>query len=399
MMVGAPVPRTSRSGTAGQAELHRAGDDKESCEPVSPAPGFGERSDERVQVSCVDDRFFVVGRGVEAGEEVVERLRGDGEGVGVLALVPFDEAPQQFLPVGREVDHEGVAARLASGPLPVIAVRAAPQPMVEDDIVSGFQFLDEPLPNGFDDGAFAIEVGVLGVVDAVPAVEPVHLLVHGQPGEAEAGQGLGDGGLPGAGQAGQENGEGHVVIPSATSCPRTWTLSLILAGARVGSPGGEDGAGLSGPAEGHTVQAHAAEGEPRIGDVDDPAVQGRVLQQTTGLVPYRRGLLLPGAGGEVTDSAAEVVQDPCSPLERAGLVTRRRSDDDQRSRIVALTRLGRELIDQAFTDHMRNERRLLDLLTPAETKALEGLLTLWPPARAAQVRAVGGGPYLFRQAG
>ncbi|MEU7061270.1 MarR family transcriptional regulator [Streptomyces sp. NPDC046197] len=64
-------------------------------------------------------------------------------------------------------------------------------------------------------------------------------------------------------------------------------------------------------------------------------------------------------------------------LERAGLVTRRRSGDDQRSRIVALTRPGRELIDQAFTDHMRNERRLLDLLTPAETKALEGLLTTW----------------------
>ncbi|MFJ3714049.1 MarR family winged helix-turn-helix transcriptional regulator [Streptomyces sp. NPDC090053] len=64
-------------------------------------------------------------------------------------------------------------------------------------------------------------------------------------------------------------------------------------------------------------------------------------------------------------------------LERAGLVTRRRSDDDQRGRIVALTQPGRELIDQAFTDHMRNERRLLSLLTPAETKALEGLLATW----------------------
>ncbi|MFI6493960.1 MarR family winged helix-turn-helix transcriptional regulator [Streptomyces sp. NPDC050564] len=64
-------------------------------------------------------------------------------------------------------------------------------------------------------------------------------------------------------------------------------------------------------------------------------------------------------------------------LERAGLVTRRRSDDDQRGRIVALTRPGRELIDQAFTDHMRNERRLLDLLTPDEATALEPLLTTW----------------------
>ncbi|MGY5011393.1 MarR family winged helix-turn-helix transcriptional regulator [Streptomyces sp. 900105755] len=64
-------------------------------------------------------------------------------------------------------------------------------------------------------------------------------------------------------------------------------------------------------------------------------------------------------------------------LERAGLVTRRRSDDDQRGRIVALTTPGRELVDRAFTDHMRNERRLVDLLTPAEAESLETLLTTW----------------------
>ncbi|MFJ9811069.1 MarR family winged helix-turn-helix transcriptional regulator [Streptomyces sp. NPDC101158] len=64
-------------------------------------------------------------------------------------------------------------------------------------------------------------------------------------------------------------------------------------------------------------------------------------------------------------------------LERAGLVTRRRSHDDQRGRIVALTEPGRELVDRAFTDHMRNERDLLDLLTPAESASLEVLLTTW----------------------
>ncbi|MEU6355380.1 MarR family transcriptional regulator [Streptomyces sp. NPDC047072] len=64
-------------------------------------------------------------------------------------------------------------------------------------------------------------------------------------------------------------------------------------------------------------------------------------------------------------------------LERAGLVTRRRADDDQRGRIVALTTPGRDLIDRAFTEHMQNERRLVDLLTPAETAALETLLTAW----------------------
>ncbi|MFE7311544.1 MarR family winged helix-turn-helix transcriptional regulator [Streptomyces sp. NPDC057555] len=64
-------------------------------------------------------------------------------------------------------------------------------------------------------------------------------------------------------------------------------------------------------------------------------------------------------------------------LERAGLVTRRRSGDDQRGRIVALTTPGRELIDRAFTEHMHNERRLLDLLTPAEAESFETLLTTW----------------------
>ncbi|MFD5391488.1 MarR family winged helix-turn-helix transcriptional regulator [Streptomyces sp. NPDC059474] len=64
-------------------------------------------------------------------------------------------------------------------------------------------------------------------------------------------------------------------------------------------------------------------------------------------------------------------------LEHAGLVTRRRSTGDQRGRIVALTTPGLELIDQAFADHMRNERRLLDLLTPTDASALETLLTTW----------------------
>ncbi|MFD9461591.1 MarR family winged helix-turn-helix transcriptional regulator [Streptomyces sp. NPDC060027] len=77
-------------------------------------------------------------------------------------------------------------------------------------------------------------------------------------------------------------------------------------------------------------------------------------------------------------------------LERAGLVTRRRSDDDQRGRIVALTGPGLELIDQAFTDHIRNEHQLLDLLTRAEAQALETLLTTWL-SRMDQPRAPGGG--------
>ncbi|MFG3440691.1 MarR family winged helix-turn-helix transcriptional regulator [Nonomuraea sp. NPDC047897] len=64
-------------------------------------------------------------------------------------------------------------------------------------------------------------------------------------------------------------------------------------------------------------------------------------------------------------------------LEHAGLVTRRRSARDGRGRVVALTTAGRELIDQAFTEHMRNERRLLDCLTPQQAEQLEALLAGW----------------------
>ncbi|MEV0274455.1 MarR family transcriptional regulator [Hamadaea sp. NPDC050747] len=64
-------------------------------------------------------------------------------------------------------------------------------------------------------------------------------------------------------------------------------------------------------------------------------------------------------------------------LERAGLVARRPSQTDGRGRVVALTPAGRELIDQAFAEHMRYERRLVDLLTPEQAAQLESLLTTW----------------------
>ncbi len=45
--------------------------------------------------------------------------------------------------------------------------------------------------------------------------------------------------------------------------------------------------------------------------------------------------------------------------------------------MVALTEAGRRLFDEAFTAHMRNEHRLLNVLTPEEASALEVLLTTW----------------------
>jgi DNA-binding MarR family transcriptional regulator len=64
-------------------------------------------------------------------------------------------------------------------------------------------------------------------------------------------------------------------------------------------------------------------------------------------------------------------------LERSGLVTRRASETDGRGRVIALTQAGRELIDQAFTEHIANEHRLLAALTPGERAQLETLLTKW----------------------
>jgi DNA-binding MarR family transcriptional regulator len=64
-------------------------------------------------------------------------------------------------------------------------------------------------------------------------------------------------------------------------------------------------------------------------------------------------------------------------LERDGLVTRRASAEDGRGRVVALTPAGRRVIDEAFTDHMANERRLLDALDPADAAQLQTILRAW----------------------
>lgn len=64
-------------------------------------------------------------------------------------------------------------------------------------------------------------------------------------------------------------------------------------------------------------------------------------------------------------------------LERAGLVSRRVSDADGRGRAVRLTADGLRLIDAAFSAHMANERRLLDLVPARDRRLLEGVLRSW----------------------
>ncbi|AWB88389.1 MarR family winged helix-turn-helix transcriptional regulator [Salinibacterium hongtaonis] len=64
-------------------------------------------------------------------------------------------------------------------------------------------------------------------------------------------------------------------------------------------------------------------------------------------------------------------------LEKAGLVARRRSETDGRGRVIALTPHGREVIDGAMTEHMDNERSLLDPLSAEQVAELESLLISW----------------------
>jgi DNA-binding MarR family transcriptional regulator len=90
--------------------------------------------------------------------------------------------------------------------------------------------------------------------------------------------------------------------------------------------------------------------------------------------PYERA---PGELAQFTMVTTGAMTKRIDRLERDGLVTRRRSKRDGRARVVALTPAGRRLIDKAFTEHMRNERRLLDQLTPAEAAQLESVLTAW----------------------
>lgn len=90
--------------------------------------------------------------------------------------------------------------------------------------------------------------------------------------------------------------------------------------------------------------------------------------------PFERA---PGELAEHTMVTTGAMTKRLDRLERDGLVTRRPSRLDGRGRVVALTPAGRKLIDRAFTDHMANERHLLDRLTPHEADELQRLLAKW----------------------
>jgi DNA-binding MarR family transcriptional regulator len=86
------------------------------------------------------------------------------------------------------------------------------------------------------------------------------------------------------------------------------------------------------------------------------------------------------APGELADHTMVTTGAMTKRIDRLvarGLVERREVEQDGRRRIVALTPPGRELIDAAFTEHMRNERRLVDELSSDDQIALEAIVARW----------------------
>ena len=96
--------------------------------------------------------------------------------------------------------------------------------------------------------------------------------------------------------------------------------------------------------------------------------------------PYE---LAPGALAQRTMVTTGAVSKRLDRLEAAGLIRRRSSELDGRSRVVGLTEAGLAGIDEAFAAHMRNEARLLEGLDAAQRAQLADLLKTW-------MRALGG---------
>jgi DNA-binding MarR family transcriptional regulator len=90
--------------------------------------------------------------------------------------------------------------------------------------------------------------------------------------------------------------------------------------------------------------------------------------------PFERA---PGELAEHTMVTTGAMTKRVDRLAAAGLVTRRRSTDDGRGRVVGLTPAGRALIDRAVEAHVVNEERLLAALSRADRDRLEELLTRW----------------------
>lgn len=96
-------------------------------------------------------------------------------------------------------------------------------------------------------------------------------------------------------------------------------------------------------------------------------------QRPTRRAPHRT-LGHDGELSERTMVSSGAVSKRVDRLEGRGLVERRPSADDGRSRTVVLTPAGRALVDEAMTAHAANEARLLEPLSTRERDQLGRLL-------------------------
>ncbi len=62
------------------------------------------------------------------------------------------------------------------------------------------------------------------------------------------------------------------------------------------------------------------------------------------------------------------------PLERRGIIERRRDSNDARASLAVLTRAGRELLDEALEEAGERASRLLRRINVGQTKQLQRLL-------------------------
>lgn len=90
--------------------------------------------------------------------------------------------------------------------------------------------------------------------------------------------------------------------------------------------------------------------------------------------PYE---LTPGELSGATMVSSGAVTKRVDRCVEQGLVTRRVGEADGRSRVVALTDRGRDVIDRAFEAHMANEQRLVSSLNELERARLAHLLESW----------------------
>ncbi len=90
--------------------------------------------------------------------------------------------------------------------------------------------------------------------------------------------------------------------------------------------------------------------------------------------PYE---LTPGVLATSTMVSSGAVTKRVDRCVEQGWVTRRVAEGDGRGRVVALTDVGRDLIDRAFTAHVANEHRLLAGLTARQRAELAVLLEEW----------------------